>query len=77
MSPREITCRSCQQKLGGIYNGEQPDGWYTLSVSDLNAPNGRGYRYLGLFCSVACLANHMPEMARVEQEIQNRGVRHG
>lgn len=66
-----VTCRTCSLAAEVF-----PDGWYQLSVNDTTASNGR-YRYLGQFCSIVCLAQHLPEMARVEQAIQKRreGVR--
>ena len=65
---RDVTCRRC----GLVSVGEaHPDGWYALSVNDMNAPNGK-YRYLGLFCSIVCLAQHLPEMSKVEADIQYR-----
>lgn len=66
---KDILCRSCGLRCLG---SEIPQGWYFLSVGDKMAKTGRGYRYLGLFCSIACLANHMPDMAKIEQEIQLR-----
>lgn len=65
---RDATCRRC----GQVSEGEAfPEGWYQLSVNDVRAPNGK-YRYLGLFCSIVCLAQHLPEMSQVETDIQRR-----
>jgi hypothetical protein len=62
--PSDVTCKVC-----GLTGPSFPDGWYQLTVNDTTAPNGK-YRYLGVFCSIVCLAQHMPEMARVETVIQ-------
>jgi hypothetical protein len=75
MRPRDrngVICRSC-----GMRGDDHPEGWYQVSVNDSAAPSGRGYRYLGLFCSIACLTNHLPEMSRTEQAIQQRQERRG
>ena len=62
-----VGCRSCGRS--STYK-DRPDGWYQLSVNDSAAP--RGYRYLGMFCSIACLEARVPEMARVEADIRAR-----
>jgi hypothetical protein len=64
-----IQCRSCGAQ--STYR-DQPDGWYQLSVNDSSVP--KRYRYLGVFCSIACLEAHVPEMARVEADIKRKAV---
>jgi hypothetical protein len=68
---RVIRCRSCDRL--STYQDHPDDGWYQLSVND--SSQARGYRYLGLFCSIACLTAHMPEMTRVESDMTVKGRR--
>lgn len=69
--PRRHQCGACQREVS-LPAGtplDQPRGWLSLSVRvppDL-APNGKGYRYVGQWCSVACLAASIPGLARAER----------
>jgi hypothetical protein len=61
------TCRSCGRPPA---SGRRiPLGWYSLTVNvpDYLDHRGRGYVYLGVFCSPECLAAHMPEVDRQAQ----------
>lgn len=62
----QARCKTC-----GTLGPDFPTGWYSLSVNDPQAPNGK-YRYIGLFCSVVCLTEQLPEISRVEESIQRR-----
>lgn len=45
--------------------GETPAGWFGLTVGvprDIGTTNGRPYIWVGLFCSVACLAASVPDL---------------
>ena len=69
-TPGERTrfCQTCQR----ISEEGIPDGWYQVTVTDSAMPKGRPYRYLGLFCSMSCLAQAMPRMTAVEADIVRR-----
>jgi hypothetical protein len=62
-----LFCHSCHTR---VVDGRLPDGWYQLSVNDRYAPNKK-YRYLGLFCSIACIEASLHEFAQVEHTIRN------
>jgi hypothetical protein len=49
--------------------GHSPAGWYglTVTVPDGMDSRGKGFIWLGQFCSVACLAASVPEMRRQEE----------
>ena len=59
----EIRCRRCRKISGGTANG-----WYQLSVAVPVAVNSRGYIWVGTFCSLACLAWHLPELERQDRQ---------
>ena len=60
-------CATCER----LSDDDIPDGWYQISVTDSRVE--RTYRYLGLYCSMSCLAAAMPRMSAVEAEIKRRG----
>jgi hypothetical protein len=67
---RAVTCKGC----GGVAecgpSGGAPTGWYGLTVAvpaEISTGSGRGYIWVGMFCSVACLASATPQLERQEQ----------
>lgn len=65
----------CQQCRGWTKNPDHglPHGWYqvTVGVPDhMESVRGRGYAWVGLFCSAACMATYAPEMKRMEKLAQ-------
>ena len=58
------TCKGCQ----GTASNEMsalPAGWYGLTVGmppELSTGNGRGYIWMGLYCSVTCLEDTIPAL---------------
>lgn len=66
MSDRRRFCRTCNRTAVG-----QPEGWYQVTVADNSQ---RGYRWLGTFCSIACLAGALPAWREVEKSIADKAV---
>ena len=66
---RAVTCKGC----GGVAVCEHagtPAGWYGLTVAlppGMATQSGRNYLWVGLFCSVRCLAGSVPELERQEE----------
>jgi hypothetical protein len=66
--PQTFYCRACHAQAAG--DGAPPEGWYTVSVS---APpgttrSGKPFYFLGILCSVRCIARSLPEWAGEEQD---------
>lgn len=55
-------CRGCQRTAAS----KDLLGWYNLTVNVPVDINPRKYIWLGIFCSLACLARHMPDL-RLQQ----------
>ena len=74
MSPRysetpHATCKGCGGAAARTADGRPPAGWYGLTVtvpSELDG-RGRGYVWVGMFCSVRCLAATVPDLEQAEQ----------
>lgn len=65
---RTVVCKGC----GGTATAGHatPAGWYGLTVSVppwMITESGKSFLWVGLFCSVACLASSVPELAQQEQ----------
>jgi hypothetical protein len=56
-------CRHC----GGQSETIQASGWLMLTVGVPTEVDGRGWKWVGVFCCVACLAAHGPELDRMER----------
>lgn len=57
--PKHIpTCRSCHRSAAD----DQAHGWYNLTVNAPADRRGRHYVWLGVFCSLRCLAVHIPAL---------------
>jgi len=70
---KTIACRTCGRvDIDAHSKGAFPQGWYFVSVVDEMSSTRKGYRYLGLFCSVKCLDRHLPHMANIENQIRQR-----
>jgi hypothetical protein len=69
--PREHQCGGCRGVItfpAGV-GFDRPRGWLSLSVRvppELT-PHGKGTRFVGQFCCVACLAASIPGLARAER----------
>jgi hypothetical protein len=61
-----VTCRGCLGKAVRR-DGESPAGWYQLSVSVPEWIDHKGYVWVGIFCSVACLALAVPKLEHLER----------
>lgn len=64
---KRIYCATCKRE-GTV--GED-DGWYAITVTDRHSSNGK-YRYIGMFCSMICVQEAIPEMCRTEDEIRRK-----
>jgi hypothetical protein len=74
--PRQHQCSGCRGviTLPAAAGYDRPRGWLSLSVRvppEL-APNGKGFRYVGQWCCVACLAVSIPGLARAEQTARDQ-----
>lgn len=61
-------CAHCKG-VRGTENGHVPFGWYQVTVSvpeHMQNTPGRGYLWVGTYCSSDCLAAAMPDIARQE-----------
>ena len=73
---KTVECRSCHRTADhrtDIPDGH-PHGWYNLTV---NVPpelgqRGKGYRWIGVFCSIGCLMAH--EQILIEQAEEMHGL---
>lgn len=73
---KDIACRGCGRtvEVPDPHEGH-PYGWYSVSVNmppALNSASRRPYRWVGMFCSPACLAAHVPALE--SQRELTRGV---
>jgi hypothetical protein len=64
---KTVTCRTCKREITiPAYPAEgHPYGWYYLTVNVppwFNTYSDKPYRAIGLFCSVLCIANAVPEI---------------
>ena len=73
---KKITCRTCERTVVIPEPADgHPYGWFALTAHlpiHLNAQSKRGYRWIGMFCSVRCLMAHEAELLS-QQELM-RGV---
>lgn len=56
------TCKGCGRRPHR--ETDTPLGWYNLTVTTPRDVGKRGYVWLGVFCSLKCLALHIPELRR-------------
>jgi hypothetical protein len=76
MKVAEVFCRQCKRKVTVPADDREghPYGWYYLTAQVppwFNADSHRAYRPVGLFCSVQCLADALPGLARDEEIHRN------
>ena len=64
---RRSRCRSCRRHAAS----EPPNGWYSVSVAVPEHVNPRKYVWVGMFCSLACLAREMPVMRQQQLETES------
>lgn len=68
---RVIRCKSCERTVEVPQPNEgHPYGWYNLTVGVprwFNAESPRSYRWIGLYCSSACLAAGLPAIMHDEE----------
>jgi len=64
----EVVCKGCGGTAERREDRRGPAGWYglTVAVPDDIDGRGKGFIWLGQFCSVACLAASVPELRRQE-----------
>lgn len=66
-----VRCKSCERTVEVPQPREgRPFGWYNLSVSVpqwFNADTPRAYRWVGVYCSAACLAAGIPAIMQDEE----------
>lgn len=60
-----LFCRGCKGTTPRVDTGI-PIGWYALTVSVPRDINRKGYIWVGMFCSAACLGAWQPEIAEAE-----------
>jgi hypothetical protein len=61
---RKAFCAACGLRKE-VPGNRAPYGWYLLSVQVpewFNSGSERNYRWVGMFCSAACLAAYQPEL---------------
>lgn len=61
------TCRNCGGEAARPAAGVNPPGWYGVTVALPWKEGRRGYAWIGLFCTAACLAAYGPQMQRREE----------
>lgn len=66
---KEVFCRECRGtvKLNGF---RLPYGWYQVTVGVpeyMESGPGRGYLWLGMFCSAKCLGDAIPTIREQEE----------
>lgn len=69
MAEKTVFCRRCQGRLT-LDDFRLPHGWYQLTVGVpeyMESTPGRGYLWIGMFCSAACLAAGMSEIRQQEE----------
>ncbi len=64
----KAVCRRCR-RTGPKF--PPPQGWYSVSVNVPKTIDKRGYVWVGLFCSLSCLAFHMPTMKMQDDMTQD------
>ena len=69
MGTHNVFCRTCRGTL--TYSEFRlPHGWYqvTVGVPDfMESTPGRGYLWIGVFCSASCLSAGLPEIQKQEE----------
>ena len=73
------TCRNCMGTARKQGSGSYPAGWYALTVSVpewYGTGSGKQYIWLGMFCSVACLLAHGPQL-QADADLAHQGIRAG
>ncbi len=64
--PSTVVCKGCDG-TSTRYGGQNPDGWYSLTVSVPRWVNRKGYAWVAQFCSAACIARAMPRLEYLEK----------
>jgi hypothetical protein len=62
-------CHGCQGRApSAMADGKRPVGWYGLTVQVPEGYSGRArdYIWVGLWCSIACLAASIPSLTAQE-----------
>jgi hypothetical protein len=65
------TCKGCGGKAAAADGSQHPAGWLGLSAftpKHIGTGNGKGYVWVGLYCSVACLARDLMNL-RYQEEL--------
>jgi hypothetical protein len=68
-APREFFCRNCRRKLW-LAESRLPHGWYQVTVGVpefMEAAQGKGYLWVGAFCSAWCLVEYAPTLEKEEE----------
>lgn len=63
------TCKGCGGQAARRGNGIAPLGWYGLTVAippEMDG-KGKGFTWVGQFCSIACLARSVPDLEQQER----------
>lgn len=63
---RTMRCKGCERRVA-TPKARGPYGWYTLSVGVPRDLDPRGYIWIGMYCSVRCLAFETPNMVLQEE----------
>jgi hypothetical protein len=65
---RETFCRNCQGKVT-LAKSRIPHGWYQVTVGVpeyMETKQGKGYLWVGMFCSAWCLVEYAPTLEKQE-----------
>lgn len=65
----EAWCRICLGRVANLDVGT-PHGWYQVTVGVpefMESVKGRGYLWVGMYCSSACLAAGVPDIIKQEE----------
>lgn len=65
--PGLATCRGCGGQAPRQSPGVNPAGWYGITVALPWGGGGRGYAWIGLFCTAACLIGYGPDIQAGEE----------
>lgn len=61
-------CKACGRQA----TTEPQVGWYNLTVQTARKAGNRPYRWLGVFCSAACLSSELTRLGETEAQIRSR-----